>query len=206
MQGFLGGTFDPIHRGHLAMATAAARACGLRRVYFVPAPVPWHRRPPRSSYTDRYAMVALALAAHPAFQPLAVPDRPRRPTYAVDQIEWMRDHGWGEQFCCILGADSFATLPTWKDYRRLLGLCDFAVLARQGWGPDKLLPAIPPRMIAGLDDGGIELSSGHRIHWLNNFSHPTSATAIRAGTAATGIASVTRYLRHARLYTYAEKG
>ncbi|MGH9475564.1 MAG: nicotinate-nicotinamide nucleotide adenylyltransferase [Terriglobales bacterium] len=89
--GILGGTFDPVTRGHLAMARAAERAGKLGRIYFVPAPQPWHRRgAPVAGYADRFAMLALALAGKPRWLPLAVPDVAGRPTYTLDQLRWVR--------------------------------------------------------------------------------------------------------------------
>jgi nicotinate-nucleotide adenylyltransferase len=174
--GFLGGTFDPVHNGHLAMARAAERAAGLERIYFVPAPRPWHRRPPEASYADRFAMLALALAGHPTWQPLAVPDRPRRPTYTIDQLAWMAEHRLVGHVHLILGADAFATLPSWRQYRRLLRNFDFIVLARRG--------APRPPMSRDAAPAAQRARAGERqLLWLSGFAAPAEATRVRAALA-----------------------
>ena len=204
--GVLGGTFDPVHDGHLAMARAAERAAGLERIYFVPAPRPWHREPPRAGYADRFAMLALALAGHPRWIPLAVPDRGRRPTYAIDQLAWMAEHNVVGHIHLILGADAFATLPTWHQYRRLLRGWDFIVLAREH-APGGLMNRVLPRaLVTAQDAGGAELAGGHRLHWLAGFHSPASATRVRAALSAgraprgQAPAAVVEYALRARLY------
>lgn len=201
--GVLGGTFDPVHAGHLAMARAAARACGLARVCFVPAPAPWHRRqPPLASYADRYAMLALALNGRANWLPLDIPDTPGRPTYTIDQLHWMRQHGWGERLYFIVGADSFATLPQWHRWRELLARCHWMVLGRGG-GKD-LPDVVPASMITARRRNGLELRGGTRLHWLPDFARPVSASAarqaLRGKRSAAVPAAVGRYIERAGLY------
>jgi nicotinate-nucleotide adenylyltransferase len=204
--GFLGGTFDPVHSGHLAMARAAERAARLQRIYFVPAPRPWHRRPPEASFADRFAMLALALAGHPRWTPLAIPDRPRRPTYTIDQLAWMAEHKLVGQVHLILGADAFATLPTWHHYRRLLRACDFIVLARRGAPGALMSRVVPSALMLARDDQGAELAGGHRLRWVGAFAAPAAATRVRAALArgrAPGAATpraVAEYALRAGLY------
>ncbi|MGH9393847.1 MAG: nicotinate-nicotinamide nucleotide adenylyltransferase [Terriglobales bacterium] len=181
--GILGGTFDPIHRGHLAMAAAAQRACRLDQVLFVPAERPWHRAAPRASFPDRYAMVALALTGRAAWLPLAVPALAQRPTYALDQVAWIAARHPRARLHFILGADAFAALPTWWQYRRLLASCDFIVLARHGVGIADVLAAVPPRLLRAPDRRGADLAGGRRLHWIEAFSSPQSATGARAALA-----------------------
>ncbi len=207
--GFLGGTFDPVHNGHLAMARAAERAAGLERVYFVPAPRPWHRAPPQASYPDRFAMLALALAGHARWAPLAVPDRGRRPTYAIDQLAWMAEHNVIGRMHLILGADAFATLPTWQQYRRLLQGYDFVVLARRGAPGGLMSRVLPAPLVRAQDAGGAELAGGHRLRWVAGFASAATATRVRAALAA-GRAprgqtptAVAEYALRAQLYRHA---
>ncbi|MGH9487189.1 MAG: nicotinate (nicotinamide) nucleotide adenylyltransferase [Terriglobales bacterium] len=203
--GVLGGTFDPVHAGHLAMARAAARRCKLERIYFVPAAQPWHRqRGPVAGYADRYAMLALALADHLRWLPLAVPDALHQPTYTIDQIRWIRQHGLGEQITFILGADSFLTLPSWHRWRALLASCDWLVLAREGVSWEEMRTLVPRELTAASVGSELHLRSGRRIHWLAEFAQPASATRARRRLARTATApvpaAVARYARRAGLY------
>lgn len=214
--GILGGTFDPIHNGHLAMARAATRACHLERVYFVPAPRPAHRAAPKASYADRYAMVALALAGQPRWLPLAIPDRGRA-TFALDQIAWLETwlaaHGRRERLHWIIGADAFLTLPSWHRYRQLLKSCDFIVLARGGITWNQVLGALPPSLITSANPRQAQLAGGRLIHWLGTFSSPASSTRLRGKLqrqpasqlkSAPLPARVAAYARRASLYHYAQ--
>ncbi|MGH9413984.1 MAG: nicotinate (nicotinamide) nucleotide adenylyltransferase [Terriglobales bacterium] len=201
--GVLGGTFDPVHAGHLHMARAAERACQLSRIYFVPAAAPWHRgKPPTASYADRFAMLALALNGRPHWMPLAVPDSTGRPTYTIDQLAWMRKHGYGEPLYFILGADSFATLPSWRRWRELLGQCHWIVLGRAA--ARHLPDVVPAHMKAAATRDELVLRSGTRIHWLAHFEQPASASAVRERLAGRGkapvAAAVARYAGRAGLY------
>ncbi|HUX68355.1 MAG TPA: nicotinate (nicotinamide) nucleotide adenylyltransferase [Terriglobales bacterium] len=211
--GVLGGTFDPVHAGHLAMAQAAARACGLERIYFVPAPNPWHRPAPSASYPDRFAMLALALARHPRWMPLAVPDHPRRPTYALDQVDWIERwltaQGRRERLHWILGADAFLTLPTWRHYRQLLRRCDFVVLARAGIPLEQVLATLPRSALVRVEAQRVQLAGGGQLHWLGRFSSPASSTRLRARPAGAQAAhllptAVLHYARRAGLYGYGQ--
>jgi nicotinate-nucleotide adenylyltransferase len=131
--GFLGGTFDPIHNGHLHAATTAAAVLGLERVNLVLAARPKHRTPPQTSIEDRWAMLELA-TEHDRL--LHADDREvRRATasYTVDTLEaWRAEHGGSAAVVWLLGWDAYRQLPTWHRWRDLLGLTHLAVLRRPG--------------------------------------------------------------------------
>ena len=135
--GVLGGTFDPIHVGHLAIAEDARDALGLERVLFIPAAAPPHKPSrPISPAEDRLAMVELAIAGNPAFATERLElDRPG-PSYAVDTLEALADReraaGRDPNLTFILSAEAFRELPTWRSPDRLLDLCRFAVVPRAG--------------------------------------------------------------------------
>lgn len=173
--GLLGGTFDPVHHGHLQLARAAMRRFGLDWVYFVPARRPWHKSPPRAEFEDRFAMVALALARTPRFQPLAIPAVAGRPTYSLDQARWLlRRLPRGTRLFFLIGADAFRLLPSWHEYGALLRLCEFIVAPRDGVG------AREAAAVTALAPG--------RVHWLSGFARVESSRALRsrAGRAAAG--------------------
>ena len=136
----LGGTFDPIHRGHLRAAENAQRALGLDRVEFIPAGIPPHREAPVASAFDRYAMVALATAGSSGFVPSDVELRRAGPSYTVDTVRALRAAHAGAEVVLIVGADNLRLLPTWKDPDEILGLVELAVVGR----PGEASPGAPP--------------------------------------------------------------
>ena len=134
-----GGSFDPIHSGHLAVARSAVKKFGLDRVYFIPSGVPPHK-PTRhlAPYAHRVAMASLACADHPEFVPsLAEAGEDQgghQIFYSVDTVRHFRHtlHAH-EHIYFIMGADQFLGIATWKDYETLLGMCDFIVANRPGF-------------------------------------------------------------------------
>ncbi|MBI2935714.1 MAG: nicotinate-nucleotide adenylyltransferase [Chloroflexi bacterium] len=131
--GILGGTFDPVHLGHLIIAEEARAQLGLERVMFIPTGRPWLRpEQPVASAEHRLAMVRLAVQDNLAFAVSSIEvDRPG-PSYTVDTLEELRrQQGPEAQFYLILGHDSLRQLPRWKDSSRLLTLCTLVVAPRQ---------------------------------------------------------------------------
>ena len=147
----MGGTFDPIHLGHLRAAENAREGLGLDEVRFLPAQVPPHRAAPASSARDRYAMVALATALNPRFMADDLELRREGPSYTVDTIARLRDERPGDAFVLIVGSDTFPELATWKDHDRLLQMCTVAVVARPEHGREEGTRGRPPaRAEAGV--------------------------------------------------------
>jgi nicotinate-nucleotide adenylyltransferase len=132
--GVFGGTFDPIHLGHLRAAENALEALALDRVAFVPAAVPPHRALPASSVLDRYAMTALATAGHPRFAVSDIELRREGPSYTVDTVAALRAECPEDEVFVIVGSDTFPEMSTWKDHQRLFSLCTVAVVSRPGEG------------------------------------------------------------------------
>lgn len=133
--GLLGGTFDPIHYGHLAIAESARDILGLTCVTFIPAGRPPHKPGrPISDAEHRLAMVELAVADNPAFAVSRIEIDRAGPSYAVDSLEALtaeaRAHGQPADFTFILSAEAVDELPTWHDPTRLLELCRVAVVPR----------------------------------------------------------------------------
>ena len=135
--GVLGGTFDPIHNGHLAIAEDAREALGLERVLFIPLAAPPHKLGrPISDAETRLAMVELAIAGNPAFAVDRIElDRPG-PSYAVDTLELLvareRAAGRDSDITFVLSAEAFRELPSWRSPERLFDMCRFAVVPRAG--------------------------------------------------------------------------
>lgn len=130
--GILGGSFDPIHVGHLRAAELAREAFGLQRVLLVPAGLPPHRPRPVSDPFDRFAMTALAAALNPAFVASAVELSRPGPSYTVDTLEALREATPDAQWVLLLGADAAAELPTWHRAARVRELVRIAVVGRPG--------------------------------------------------------------------------
>ena len=142
-----GGTFDPIHSGHLRAAKAAASTFGLARVLFVPSAYPPHKHANRlTPFPHRFAMVALACARDPRFIPslLEAPTRDARPQYSVTTVDRVkRSLGAKDRLFFLIGVDAFLDLPEWKDHRRLLDMVDFIVVSRPGFDARKVWSVLP---------------------------------------------------------------
>jgi nicotinate-nucleotide adenylyltransferase len=132
--GILGGTFDPIHLGHLRAAELAREALHLSRVSIVPAHVPPHRPQTASAARDRYAMAALATAGNPHFEASDVELRREGPSYTVDTLRVLRESHPGAELVLIVGSDTFAEMGTWREPEVIFSLATIAVVGRPGAG------------------------------------------------------------------------
>jgi len=194
--GILGGTFDPIHHGHLVAAEEARHQLALDRVLFVPAGAPPHKPDrPLSPAEHRLRMVELAIAGNPQFAVSRVDlDRPE-PCYTVDTLELLRTTwGPGPRFFFIEGTDSLADIACWYRPQRLLELCELAAVERPGVEID--LPALE-RRLPGLTD---------RLHWVKmpllEISSSDLRARVRAGRSISYLVSreVETYIRQHGLY------
>ena len=133
--GILGGTFDPIHIGHLEAAQAARQALTLDRIMLLPARTPPHRNSePRASAFHRFAMAALAATTKLEMVVSDLELRRDGPSYTSITLEQLHAEGYKpSQLFFILGADAFADIGTWHDYPRLLELSNFGVVSRPGF-------------------------------------------------------------------------
>ena len=126
--GVFGGTFDPIHFGHLRLAEEMADALDLERVLFIPA-----RLPPHIAAGHRLEMVRRAIAGNPRFELDAREVESPRPSYTVDTLTALRaELGFEQPLWLLLGGDAFFGLPGWHEWRQLFGLAHIAVAARPG--------------------------------------------------------------------------
>lgn len=170
----MGGTFDPIHVGHLRAAENAREGLALDEVRFLPAQVPPHRPAPVSSARDRFAMVALATALHPRFVADDLELQREGPSYTVDTIARLRDERPGDEVVLVVGSDTLPELPTWKDHERLLRMCTVAVVTRPEEGRPERTQAVRAevRLITGpgLAVSATEIrrrvKEGHSIRYL----------------------------------------
>lgn len=134
--GLLGGTFDPIHLGHLRLAEEAREALALDAVRIVPAGQPPHRDTPRSTADDRLAMARLAVAGNPGLEIDDGEVRAQQKSYTVLTLERLRaEFGPGRPLVLILGADAFQGLPGWHRWEALFDLAHIAIANRPGYAP-----------------------------------------------------------------------
>ncbi len=142
--GILGGTFDPVHYGHLRLAQELAEAMRMAEVRIVPSGTPPHRAAPQVTAEQRLEMVRLATAGNPLFM---VDDREVRrsgPGYSVDTLtELRREAGGTRPLCMLLGADAFLELATWHRWRELFGLAHLVVAHRPGFPPESWPERMP---------------------------------------------------------------
>ena len=170
--GVMGGTFDPVHFGHLAVAEEAREVLDLERILFVPAGQPPHKPAGEViSVEHRLAMVELAIADNPAFELSRLEvDRPG-PSYTVDTLEELA--AGGDRLTVILSAETFAELPTWHEPERLFDAARVAVAPRWGY------PAPDPDWLAATFPG-----RESRVSYLEGPRLGVSSTALRARVAA----------------------
>ncbi len=132
--GILGGTFNPIHYGHLAAAEEIRDRLKLDRVLIIPSYLPPHKQEEdMPSAVQRLEMVRLAIAGNPNFKASDVEVKRGGKSYTIDTIETLRTANPGAELCFITGLDTFLEIQTWHQWERLLTLCCFAVLSRPGY-------------------------------------------------------------------------
>ena len=150
--GLLGGTFDPIHNGHLTIAEEARKQLGLDKVVFIPASHPWLKAD--QDITDgehRLAMVRLATASNPYFEVSTLELDRLGPTYTIDTVEALKtEFDSFDDIYFITGSDAIADLPRWKEPERVVALCQIAGVDRPG-APNIDVEALKP-LIPGVSD------------------------------------------------------
>ena len=169
--GILGGTFDPIHAGHLLMARHALRSLALERVLFIPAGNPWLKAGRRiAPARHRLAMARLAIAGCPRFEASDMEVERPGPTYTADTLAELRERfGASAPLYLILGMDAARDMSRWHQTERVLSMCEVVAVPRDG--------------ADGQDSGGCAPPSGIRV--LRDAPRlAVSSTAIRAGIAA----------------------
>jgi nicotinate-nucleotide adenylyltransferase len=182
-----GGTFDPVHNGHLTMAREAAGRCGLDRVLFIPAGHPPHKSAgPHAPYRDRLRMVELALADEPRFAASRLEEGEQK-SYTIDTIARLRPAlSPSDQLYFLIGADAFAEIETWRQWLDVVQAVEFIVVSR------------PRRRY--------EIPSQARVHRLDGLELPTSSSDIRRKVAVGDFAidvppAVLRYIKERGLYS-----
>ncbi len=207
--GLFGGTFDPIHRGHLALARAARERCNLQRVLFVPADVPPHKqRQPLSAFAQRYAMIALSTAQEKDFVPslLEAPEdfgaaapgkgktRAAKPNYTIDTVKRLKQSfKKADRLFLLIGIDAFDEIAKWHQAEDLFRECEFVVASRPGYSLADVANALPASLRPRQEvtqpfhkqaaTGDLVLK-GVTVHLLDEVYQPISSTTIREAAAA----------------------
>jgi nicotinate-nucleotide adenylyltransferase len=183
--GVFGGTFDPIHLGHVRCAEEAREQLGLDHVLFIPAADPPHKPHRRiTAANERLAMVKLATAGNPRFRVSSIEIERRGPSYTIDTLRSLRLRlGPTTRLVLLLGLDAFRDLGTWKEYRALFTLADMAVWSRPPGArgrPRGLLPvAARGDFCYAKDETTLIHHTGTRIQFLTVTALDISASDIR---------------------------
>ena len=196
-----GGTFDPIHLGHLKVAKAAVQRFKLDRILFTPSGYPPHKiRSPITPFNHRYSMVSLACANNHHFIPslLEAPKLGSKSCYSVDPVGHVRRNlRSNDDLYFLIVIDAFLDCQTWKNWQKLFKLVRFIVVSRPGFG------AIPSKETQGIELAG----KGTTLRYLNGISERVSARTIRkAAQDSRSIAKwvpvpVAEYIRKQELYS-----
>jgi len=217
--GVFGGTFDPVHYGHLRPAARAVAALALDELVWVPAGRPPHKLDEeRTPFAHRFAMLALATQDDERSVVSEIEAERPGPTYTYDTLVELRGRRPDARLYFLMGSDSFAQIATWHRWDELLALASLIVLRRPtAWGSELLARAPEPLRsrvvevhagaVAGADGGG-----AHRVFLVDHEPYAISSTAVRervrdgAPLAELMPAAVGRYVAKHRLYRGGEKG
>lgn len=186
--GILGGTFDPIHFGHLRLAEEACEALDLAEVRWIPAGQPPHRAAPRVDAMHRLEMVRRAVAGNPAFAVDDAETRSAAPSYTVTSLERLRAAAGARPLVLLMGADAFLGLASWHRWRELFALAHIGVATRPGFEfspqefPAELAEACADRL--GRNPGALREGPAGQVVAFDMTPLDISASIVRARLAA----------------------
>lgn len=214
--GLLGGTFDPVHNGHLAVAGFVLQTLALDSILFIPAALPPHKSShadglPVSSFADRYAMLEKAIAPRSVFRLSDIEAKRAAPSYSIDTIAILAaELGEQVELFFIIGADAFLEIETWKRFRQLPTLANFVVISRPGSPPSGIGEVISRNFSGYTYDPASETwdsPEGRGTFILRHMEPvPVSSTLIRlkvrSGESISGLVPrpVEDYIRKHELY------
>jgi nicotinate-nucleotide adenylyltransferase len=215
--GLFGGTFNPIHHGHLRAELEIQEHFDLDRVLFLPAAVPPHKTSREIvSFAHRLKMVRLAVAGQPRLKASDAEIKRRGKSYSIQTVRsFHRAFPPGVELFFILGLDAFLEISTWKDYRQLFELCHFIVLDRQGFSrrrlPEFLFREISPEFVPYPREHRFLHPAGYSVHWAPITRMAISSTFVRGlrrqGKSVAYLLpeAVEEYILKKRLYGNQEK-
>ena len=209
--GILGGTFDPVHYGHLALAKAAGDICDLDDILLLPAALPPHKQDKKIvDFNDRAAMLEIAVAKLPELSVSTVEQLLPVPSYTIDTLHYLKRQSPADiQFCFISGADTFLDILSWKQYQSILLECDFAVFSRAGESTAKLLGFVQELgFIQKTNTCWQHPESSRKVYHSNTTLPDISSSLVRRRLAAGESVErlipqeVVRYIREKSLYSF----
>ena len=200
---FFGGTFDPVHRGHIAAARAAAKKFDLDLVYFAPADIPPHKQKRAlAGFPHRYSMLALATAGDKRFVPSLIDAHTGEPNYSYETVLRLKKPlSTTDKLYFLIGIDAFKEIATWHKPAELLRECDFIVVSRPGYSLGDAARALPQalqpsdsemRKLSRKRSGAIQLKYT-TLYLLPGVEEPVSSTEIRS-MAGASLARLSRYV------------
>ena len=181
--GLFGGTFNPIHLGHLRGAEEIWQAFQLEEVIFIPSSIPPHKASENViDAKHRLEMVKLATSANPHFSTSDLEISRSGKSYSIDTVRFFRERN-GAVFFFILGGDAFGEVETWKNFRDLFSLCHFAVMARPGFQKNISASPFPKSLVSDFrydpgENAWVHVS-GHRVHFIEISFLDISSTKVR---------------------------
>src|SRR3954447_14555753 len=212
--GIFGGTFDPIHCGHLDVADAAVRELKLSRLFVITSNVPPHRPQPIASSFHRFAMVSLAVVDRPDWRAADLELRHDAPSFTSRTLDLFHERGYlSSELFFVIGADAFAEIGSWRDYPKILDAAPFAVVSRPGFSVKELprrLPKLADRMARPPIDEVAQIDP--LIILIEAPTAAVSSTAIRdhlaAGEPIAGLVppQVQQHIEHHGLYSSTTPG
>ena len=205
--GLRGGTFNPVHLGHLRAAEEVLARIALDRVLFIPSYLPPHKQTSRmASPEDRFAMVELAVRSHPRLMASSLEIEARERSYSIITLNKVKTIFPDAQIFFILGVDAFLEIETWKSYREVLEQCRFIVISRPGFDLAAARRALPAEYEGMFSEAGGGLPEPFRIFLLAIPALDISSTDIRRrirhDQSIRGLVpeSVEEYIRRKNLY------
>jgi nicotinate-nucleotide adenylyltransferase len=181
--GFYGGTFDPIHQGHLQLALYVLQHCQLKELQLLPCHLPPHRAHPGVSSQHRAKMVELAISPYPQLQLNTLELQKNSASYTVETLEQLQQQYPDDTLCFVIGMDSLCAFQSWFRYQDILSLCHLLVCQRPGYQLNATAQTLLQRHGA-TDITELSQQTSGKILLLDNPLFDISATQIRAGFAA----------------------
>jgi nicotinate-nucleotide adenylyltransferase len=206
--GIFGGTFDPIHMGHINPVLEAASQLNIDRIALIPCHIPTHKNAASTSSEHRLAMVKLVCQQYPIFFPDEREIKRDKPSYSIDTLRELRQLQPNTPLCFFIGMDSLLSLPSWHHWQELFELCHFVVCQRGGHTPQfspQITQLLKERQVTS--PGEIQKSLAGKIVMADTNTVTISSTELRARLAEQQSvdklipAPVLNYIQQHGLYT-----